>query len=162
MRFVKVYKASPAIKFTATAGFIITALMMTLLPSYSCVFDSSGIAGGYRMGISGALSDINGTASYAVWLLMFLCFFAGLVFTWNDKPKIIPIIASAFLTFATIYSSTILKLSGNSGAYGIIKEYTREKAFYAVVAANLILTAITIVMVIKTKKNVELRFDSDE
>lgn len=162
MRFVKVYKAPPAIKFTSTAGFIITALMMTLMPSFSCIFDSAGIAGGYKMGVSGALTDMGTTGSYVIWIIMFICFFAGLVFTWNDKPKVIPIIASCFLTFATIFSSTILKLSGKSGYYGIVKEYSMEKCFYIVLAVNWILTIITIVMIIKTKKNVELKFDSDE
>ncbi len=162
MQFVKVYKAPTPIKIANAVGFVVTALMMTLFPSFSCVFDSAGIAGGYSMGVSGALSDKGTTVSYVIWILMFVSFFAGLVFTWNDRPKVIPIISSAYMTFATIYSSTILKLSGVAGDYGILKEYTMAKGYYAVLAANWILTVLTVIMIIKTPKKVELRFDSDE
>lgn len=162
MKFVTVYKAPMWIKLSTAIGFIITAVMMAAFPAYSCVFDSNGIKGGYKLGVSGALSDMGSTLSYIIWIMMFLCMVAGLVFTWNDRPKIIPIISSGFLTFATIYSSALLKLSGVPGAYGIIKQYTMSKSFYLVVVVNLIMIALTIILIIKTPKKVELKFDSDE
>lgn len=162
MQFVTVYRAPMPLRITTAAGFIVTALLMTLMPSYICQFNSSGVAGGYKLGVSGALTDIGTTGSYVIWLFMFICFFAGLVFTWNDRPKVIPIIASGFLTFATIYSSTLLKISGETENFGIVKEYAMNKSFYFVLVANWILTVMTIILIIKTKKKVELKFESDE
>ncbi len=162
MKFVKVYKAPMWIKLSTAIGFIVTAIMMAAFPSFSCVFESNGIKGGYSLGVSGALSDMGSTLSYVIWIMMFLCMVAGLIFTWNDKPKIIPIISSVFLTFATVYSSTLLKLSGVPGAYGIIKMYTMNKGYYFVVAVNWIMIVLTIILIIKTPKKVELKFDSDE
>lgn len=162
MQFVKVYRAPKVLKISTAAAFVVIALLMVFMPAYKCDFDSSGVSGEYKLAVGSALTEIGSSGSYIMWLSMFVLFVSGIVFILNTKPKIIPVAASALLTFATFYSSVLLNFSGEARSSGIVKEYAKLGSFYIVLAANFVLLALTIVVIIKTKKKVELKFGSDE
>lgn len=138
------YQTPSGIKYTTTVLYIITSVCMAILPSYTCIHST----GGYRFGVSGALGELETDAGFTIWLLMYACMIAGLAFSVNDMIKIVPVVSSCYLTFATFYSTKVLDVTEED----LDLSYIMENSFYIVAIANVLLVAMTVIMLIKTKR----------